>query len=334
LIRLEFVHGSSWIICGKRAAIPPKDRRICRRICMWGLKGSDKAMKLFVWVVSAGLVASSVVLASAANAQGAAPNGGDQARLSKVSDVDGPYTGAPPPPPAPPMPPMPPHPYGYGYGQDSGHGYAPQYGYGGGPDRGYGPQYGYGPRGPDYGYGPPPNGYGYGASLLPLPEVYAVLRENGFSPLGVPYQRGMTYVIAVIDRGGEDGRLVIDARNGRIIRFVPASRWGEAYDRMGYEIDYPPPGPMPPPIVIRGIPRPPAPIPHVSRTVPVPTPKPTVAGKPADASQQSAAVETKPPAPQATTQPQPNVTVGEVKPVPQAPQILPTQKMPAVQPLE
>lgn len=65
---------------------------------------------------------------------------------------------------------------------------------------------------------PPPvyNNYGgYGPSLLPLPEVYAVLRDNGFSPLGAPYQRGLVYVIAAMDRNGQDGRLAIDARNGR-----------------------------------------------------------------------------------------------------------------------
>jgi hypothetical protein len=259
-------------------------------------------MKLFAaWAVSASLI----VLASAANAQTGAPNAADQARLSKASDVDGPYTGAPPPPPRPPGPPRP-----YGYG----------------------PDYGYGPPPAGYGYGPPSPGYGYGGPpLLPLPEVYAVLRENGFAPLSAPYQRGMTYVIAVMDRGGEDGRLVIDARDGRIIRFVPASRWGEAYDRMRYE-PYPPGEAMPPATVIRGIPRPPASIPRVaSRTVPVPSPKPSVSDKMSEPTQQSATVETKPAAPQATTPAQPNVTVGEAKPVPQ---ILPTQKMPAVQPLE
>ena len=61
-----------------------------------------------------------------------------------------------------------------------------------------------------------------GRRLLPPPEVYTVVRENGFSPLGIPQQRGFFYTIAVIDRGGDDGRLVIDARNGRIVRFVPA----------------------------------------------------------------------------------------------------------------
>ena len=65
-----------------------------------------------------------------------------------------------------------------------------------------------------------------GRALLPPQEVYTVLRESGFSPLGIPHQRGLVYVISVIDRGGDDGRLVIDARTGRIIRFVPAWRMG------------------------------------------------------------------------------------------------------------
>src|ERR1700689_5040719 len=68
--------------------------------------------------------------------------------------------------------------------------------------------------------------YGYGPTLLPPREVYTVLRENGFSPLGAPQQRGLFYVIAAVDRAGEDGRLVIDARNGRIVRFMPAYRFG------------------------------------------------------------------------------------------------------------
>src|ERR1700728_2749777 len=67
----------------------------------------------------------------------------------------------------------------------------------------------------------PAPGYGYGPTLLPPQEVYTVLRENGFSPLGVLHQRGLFYVISVVDRGGEDGRLVIDARNGRVVRFMP-----------------------------------------------------------------------------------------------------------------
>ncbi len=75
--------------------------------------------------------------------------------------------------------------------------------------------------------------------LLPPLEVYTVVRGSGFSPLGIPKQRGFVYTIAVIDRGGDDGRLVIDARNGQIIRFMPASRMGS---RFGDAIAYGPPG--------------------------------------------------------------------------------------------
>ena len=76
----------------------------------------------------------------------------------------------------------------------------------------------------------PAPGYGYGPTLLPPREVYTVVRENGFSPLGVPQQRGLFYTIAVIDRGGDDGRLVIDARDGRIVRFMPAYRMGNNFN--------------------------------------------------------------------------------------------------------
>jgi len=84
----------------------------------------------------------------------------------------------------------------------------------------------------------------YGPALLPPQEVYAVLRESGFSPLGIPHQRGYVYVIAVVDRAGEDGRLMIDARNGRIIRFLPAFRMGGYYDE-DYRSPYGPSGPGP-----------------------------------------------------------------------------------------
>src|SRR6202161_537370 len=54
----------------------------------------------------------------------------------------------------------------------------------------------------------PPQAPGYyGPHLLPAPEVYTVLRDNGFSPLGAPQQRGLFYTIAVLDRGGGEGRL-------------------------------------------------------------------------------------------------------------------------------
>ncbi|GLR87403.1 hypothetical protein [Bradyrhizobium iriomotense] len=207
---------------------------------------------------------------------------------------------------------------------------------------------------------PRPYGYGYGyeyergpaPALLPATEVYAVLRENGFSPLGIPRLRGLVYTIAVVDRRGDDGRLVIDARDGRILRFVPAFGpgfgMGPAYDE-GAVAPYGPQGALPPPTVIRSAaPRPPASIPHVaSRTVPIPkaapprgeTPVATARPAPSEAaphqaqaqqpqaSQQAAAAQAKPAeAPQSAAP-----TVGQAKP---APTILPTQEMPAAQGLE
>ena len=106
-----------------------------------------------------------------------------------------------------------------------------------------------------------------------------MLRDNGFSPLGIPRLRGFVYTIAVIDRGGEDGRLVIDARNGRIIRFVPAYRWAVISWRGNFN-EQPPvhlTGPakrLPPPSMVRARAAP-RPVPHVaSRTVPVPKANP------------------------------------------------------------
>ncbi len=200
--------------------------------------------------------------------------------------------------------------------------------------------------------GPPPayNYGGYGPPLMPPQEVYAVLRDNGFSPLGAPHQRGFVYFIAAVDRGGNDGRLVIDARNGRILRFMPSyGGYGPGPYVAPFGPDqmpgYGPETSLPPPTVIRGGPRPPASIPHVaSRTVPLPSPKPAVAGGPPPAApQQSAAIETRPATPpaqaqssppaaaQASVTPPPTTTVGQAKP--QA-TIQPTQAMPAAQGLE
>lgn len=192
---------------------------------------------------------------------------------------------------------------------------------------------------------PPRYGYGYeergpGPALLPATEVYAVLRDNGFSPLGIPRLRGAVYTIAAIDHRGEDGRLVIDARDGRILRFMPAADaygMAPAYEQPAVA-PYRPQSALPPPTLVRGgPPRPPAPIPHVaSRTVPLPkaapqrTETPVAAAKPAEPTaqqaqpaQQTAAAQTKP----AEAAP----TVGQAKP---APTILPTQEMPAAQGLD
>jgi hypothetical protein len=268
-------------------------------------------MKLFTGWV---LAAGLALTATAAGAQVAGPG--------RVSDftgpyVDGPYRGGPyyaPPAEVAPPPPLPPR---YGYGP------------------------GYGAYGP--GYAP--------AALVPPHEVYNIIREAGFSPLGIPRQRGFIYTIAVIDRGGGDGRLVIDARSGRILRFVPAWQNGSPYEGGAWNSSYGPPGLLPPGEVRSDL-KPPGPAPRVaSRSVPVPKPNP-LAAKPAAEPAKPAAAEAAKPAPEpvaskpaaepptqqaVATQVKPAeaapATTGQVQAKP-APAILPTQEMPKAQGLE
>jgi hypothetical protein len=176
-----------------------------------------------------------------------------------------------------------------------------------------------------------------GPRLLPPLEVYTVLREGRFSPLGIPKLRGFVYTIAVIDRGGTTGRLAIDARTGQIVRFMPTSRMG-----------YGPVGPLPPVAAVGGPPRPPRAIPRVATRTPPPH---AGEGQPLDAkpldvksapapAQQSAATPAKPAEPQTTGQAVPPAqapaqaavpAIVEAKPTPQ---IAPTQDMPKVQGLD
>jgi len=271
------------------------------------------------WTISVGLL----LVATAANAQGAPPQDTGRPGYRPASDFSEPYADVQPAPPPRVI-----------YGAPA-----------------YGPQ-GYGPQG--QGYGAPENGPGYygGPPLLPPTEVYAVLRHNGFSPLGVPRLRGLFYSISAIDRRGDDGRLLIDARNGQIVRFVPADRFG-GYGGYGdgYYEGYggaprPSYGPLEPMTRLDGPPRPAAAVPpKIASRMPqsVPTPKAAplrgadekpLADKltPAPAPmQQSAAVQPKPvDAPQAASPAA--IAPAEVKPA--APTIQPTQPMPRVQDLE
>ena len=190
----------------------------------------------------------------------------------------------------------------------------------------------------------PPQAPGYyGPHLLPAPEVYTVLRDNGFSPLGAPQQRGLFYTIAVLDRGGGEGRLVIDARDGRIVRYA------RGYPNADVAVAYGP-ADAPPVSAVRGPPRPPALVPHVaSRTPAVPLPKamPQRADEPATAAKTQDKVPDKAPdkaasepakpselAPQSVAQAKPAATPPAVIEAKPAPQIQPTKEMPKVQGLE
>jgi hypothetical protein len=172
-----------------------------------------------------------------------------------------------------------------------------------------------------------------GPMLLPPQEVYTVVREAGFSPLGIPRQRGFVYTIAVVDRGGNDGRLVIDARNGRILRFMPAYRSGDNFNGDA-TASYGPAGPLPPAGMARGA----RVASHTPPAVPMPKASPLHGGeaKPRAAmpapepAQQAAAVQAKP-AETPATPPAAAPAVVEAKP---APQIQPTQEMPKAQGLD
>ena len=194
--------------------------------------------------------------------------------------------------------------------------------------------------------------------MLPPEQVVTVLRSRGYSPLGRVTQRGWIYTIAAIDRNGEDGRLIIDARTGQIMRFIPV----EAVDERLMAV-YGPPGP--PPAVyagyenrrgalldLRNAPRPPAAVPRTAQrpgakaTNRTPTPSPAPAGTStvpqtaAPAQQQAAAPSAEPSAaakPAAVENKPAAATVGAATaPAPQAPtvRLWPTQAMPDAQTLE
>lgn len=290
-------------------------------------------MKLFVGAVSATLI----VAAAAAQAGPLTPSGvGGSSPYQKVSDFDGPYySDAPPPVPAPIPRPVPR--YGYGPGPDDGYRRAPVYGPG--PEAYRPDPYRQDPY-PQGGYQPGPD-YGYAPAFVPIQEVYAIVRDNGFSPLGQPRQRGYTYVIAVLDREGEDGRLVIDARSGRIERFVPANQSGGDYEGMRYEPGQNQPGQiaphggldnLPPPTVIKADP-------HLLQATPAIPAAPYSANRTAALTPQKpvmpAARPVTPASPQTAAVAQPQATPPQA-PAEQKPAspILPTDKMPPAQGLE
>jgi hypothetical protein len=201
------------------------------------------------------------------------------------------------------------------------------------PPRIYGPRYG------DRSYDAPV----IAPTLLPPAAVYGILRSSGYSPLGGPQQRGPVYTISVISPDGDDGRLVIDARSGRILRFLPAYRMG---DRMSEEItvSYGPAGALPPLGSLQSPPRPPVAVPRVaSRTPGVPLPKPmparavatpsqpVAADKPAKSKPADAQASIQPPAEPAAVPAMPTAVIEATPAIPATPS---PQDMPPVQTLE
>lgn len=198
--------------------------------------------------------------------------------------------------------------------------------------------------------------------MLPPPQIVAVLRSTGYSPLGQITQRGWIYTVAAIDPSGDDGRLIIDARTGRIMRFIPAMAVDERLnDRMA--MMYGPPGP-PPEIRagyenrrgslldLRRAPRPLAAVPHAAQRSAPKTASRLPQSAPAGAAQQATPPVQQAAEPSAAARSAPAVTIAEKKsaaatigaatasppqspnPAPSTLKLWPTQAMPDVQPLE
>jgi hypothetical protein len=95
-------------------------------------------------------------------------------------------------------------------------------------------------------------------------EVARMLRSTGYSLLGQINRRGWVYTVSVLNPRGDDGRAIIDARTGAIIRFIPAAAVNARLDdQLG--VIYGPPGPPPVAQDISRAPRPPKGVPQADK---------------------------------------------------------------------
>lgn len=68
--------------------------------------------------------------------------------------------------------------------------------------------------------GPAYPGAGMG---VPRYEVAAIVISAGFEPLGRPVREGPVYTMRALDPSGEEVRVIVNARMGRIVRVVPVT---------------------------------------------------------------------------------------------------------------
>jgi len=57
--------------------------------------------------------------------------------------------------------------------------------------------------------------------ILPPYEVAAIVRSTGLEPIGRPVRQGQAYAVRAIDEAGEEVRVIVDARLGRIVKVIP-----------------------------------------------------------------------------------------------------------------
>jgi hypothetical protein len=73
---------------------------------------------------------------------------------------------------------------------------------------------------------------------VPPYEVVAIVRSTGLEPLTRPVRNGTAYALRALDPAGQEVRVVVDARNGRIARVVPVPGARYVDPRYG---EFPPP---------------------------------------------------------------------------------------------
>jgi hypothetical protein len=60
-----------------------------------------------------------------------------------------------------------------------------------------------------------------GYAAMPPSEVVAIVRAAGMRPLSPPLRYGPTYMLRALDPAGQEVRVVVHARSGRIVRVAP-----------------------------------------------------------------------------------------------------------------
>ena len=60
-----------------------------------------------------------------------------------------------------------------------------------------------------------------GFAVIAPPEVVAIVRSNGMKPLTPPMRRGPVYLLHALDPNGQEVRVVVNARSGRVIAVRP-----------------------------------------------------------------------------------------------------------------
>ena len=79
-----------------------------------------------------------------------------------------------------------------------------------------------------------------GFAVIAPPEVVAIVRSNGMKPLTPPMRRGPVYLLHALDPNGQEVRVVVNARSGRVIAVRPT--FGPRYAAVAPPYGRPPSG--------------------------------------------------------------------------------------------